>query len=320
MSEERHHWRPGATFTTLERRAEILQSARQYFAATRAMEVETPTLSRTAVSDVHLASIGAQVCNHTMWLHTSPEYAMKRLLAAGCGDIYQVARVYRDHEYGRYHNPEFTMIEWYRLNYDHHQLMDDVEALIGCMLPSRCVDRAERIGYEAAILLHAGVDPFTDNNETLIAALTRHAIDVPESIIRERDALLDLIMSTIVGPKLGHHGLLFVYDYPASQASLARIRGKVASRFEAYLDGMELANGFHELSDVNEQRTRFTTDNEQRHQRGLPINNIDEHFLSALTHGLPNCAGVALGFDRLLMCAIGAKHIDEVQAFSFKRI
>ncbi len=319
MSKPSDNWQPGATFATLERRAAMLQSARQYFSATRALEVETPAISRTAVSDVHLASVAVNVCGQPAWLHTSPEYAMKRLIAAGSGDIYQIVRVYRDGEVGRFHNPEFTMIEWYRLNYDHHQLMEDVEALIGCMLPSRCLDRAERMSYAEVMLMHAGVNAFDDSNEMLIAALTRHAIDIPASIVTERDALLDLIMSTIVGPKLGHEGLLFVYDYPASQAALARIRGKVASRFEAYLDGIELANGFHELSDVNEQRARFDADNEQRRQRGLPINMIDQHFLAALDHGLPDCSGVALGFDRLVMCAISAKHIDEVLAFSFDR-
>ena len=319
MTSPRYSWRPGATFTTLERRAAMLHSARQYFAATRALEVDTPSLSRTAVSDVHLASVQTQVCDRPAWLQTSPEYAMKRLLAAGCGDIYQIARVYRDNEQGRHHNPEFTMIEWYRLNFDHHQLMEDVETLIGCMLPSRCVDRAERITYEEAVMIHAGVNPFTDHTETLLAALARHAVHVPDSIVRDRDAILDLIMGTIVGPRLGHTGLMFVYDYPASQAALARIRGKVASRFEAYLDGMELANGFHELSDVNEQRARFAADNAQRQQRGLPVNIVDEYFLAALTDGLPDCAGVALGFDRLVMCAIGAKHIDEALAFSIGR-
>jgi lysyl-tRNA synthetase class 2 len=319
MSERSTHWRPGATFTTLERRAAMLRAARQYFAATRALEVETSTLSRAPVSDIHLASVHATVCGQSAWLHTSPEYAMKRLLSAGSGDIYQIARVYRDGEAGRYHNPEFTMIEWYRLNQDHHQLMEDVEALIGCMLPSRCVDRAERMTYEEVMRLFSGIRAFDDSSALLIEALKHHGIDVPQSIVDDRDALLDLIMSTIVGPRLGQDGLMFVYDYPASQAALARIRGNVASRFEAYLDGMEIANGFHELSDVNEQRARFAADNEQRRQRRLPVNVIDERFLAALDHGLPDCAGVALGFDRLVMCAVGAQHIDEVLAFSFER-
>jgi len=264
--------------------------------------------------------VQASVCQKAAWLHTSPEYAMKRLLAAGCGDIYQIGRVYRDNEQGRYHNPEFTMIEWYRLNYDHHQLMEGVEALIGCMLPSRCVDRAERLTYQEVMMMHAKIDALNTDCDTLIKALLRNNIEVPLSIVSDRDALLDLIMSTLVGPKLGITNLVFVYDYPASQASLARIRGNVASRFEAYLDGLEIANGFHELTDAREQRARFDADNAQRKQRSLPVNVVDEYFLAALAEGLPVCSGVALGFDRLVMCAIGAKHIDEVLTFSHQRV
>lgn len=312
-------WRPGASIATLELRARLLKAARQYFAATRTLEVETPSLSRTAVSDVHLASVATTVCGAPAWLHTSPEYPMKRLLAAGCGDIFQIARVYRDGEVGRYHNPEFTMIEWYRLNKDHQQLMDDVERLVGSLLPARCVDRAERITYRDAVQLHAGVDCFDDEPALLRAALARGGIDVPSGIDADRDALLDLIMASLVGPQLGRDQLTFVYDYPASQAALARIRGPVASRFEAYLDGLELANGFHELSDAVEQQQRFAADLQQRRQRGLPESVVDQRFVAALQAGLPDCAGVALGFDRLVMCAIQAQHIDAVLAFSFSR-
>jgi lysyl-tRNA synthetase class 2 len=170
------------------------------------------------------------------------------------------------------------------------------------------------------MMMYANIDALDADCDTLIKALLRNDIQVPMSIIADRDALLDLIMSTVVGPKLGMTNLLFVYDYPASQASLARIRGKVASRFEAYLDGLEIANGFHELTDVKEQRARFDADNAQRQQRGLPVNVVDEHFLAALAEGLPDCSGVAVGFDRLVMCAVGAKHIDEVLAFSHQRV
>ncbi len=308
-------WRPTARITTLQKRARMLRATRDYFAATRTLEVETPALSASAVSDVHLASIKAEVCGTPAYLHTSPEYAMKRLLAAGSGDIYQIAKVYRDGESGRLHNPEFTLIEWYRLGYDHHQLMDDVEQLIGCMLPSRCVDRGERLTYQEAMQLHAHVDALNDPLSMLIASLQNADIDVPTDIRTDRDALLDLIMAVMVGPKLGQQRLTFVYDYPASQAALARIRGTVASRFELYLDGIELANGFHELGNVEEQQARLTHDLAQRAQRSLPASPIDERFLAALTHGLPDCAGVAVGFDRVVMCAAGAEHIDEVLTF-----
>jgi lysyl-tRNA synthetase class 2 len=312
-------WRPSARLNVLEKRARLLRATRDYFAATRTLEVETPTLSAAAVTDVHLASVQAQVCGKPAYLHTSPEYAMKRLLAAGSGDIYQIARVYRDGESGRYHNPEFTMIEWYRINHDHHQLMDDVEQLIGCLIPARCVDRSERLSYQEAVQVHAHVDALNDPTAMLLGALQQSGIDAPAAIQQDRDALLDLIMAVIVGPKLGHQRLTFIYDYPASQASLARVRGNVASRFEMYLDGIELANGFHELSYADEQRNRFAQDLQQRRQRNLPAMPMDENFLAALAHGLPECAGVAVGFDRVMMCAISAEHINEVLAFAYER-
>jgi lysyl-tRNA synthetase class 2 len=298
----------------------MLRVAREYFAATNTLEVETPTLNRSGVSDVHLSSIRAVCGKETRYLHTSPEYAMKRLLAAGCGDIYQIARVYRDGESGRHHNPEFTLIEWYRVGIDHHALMTDVEQLIASLLPAhRSSDRAERISYREALQLHAGIDAFNDSTSVLSSALANAGIEVPRGLEEDRDACLDLVVSTLVGPKLGRERLTFIHDFPASQAALARVQGRIASRFEAYLDGIELANGFHELVDVREQRTRFEADNAERERRGLSPMSIDQGFLAALDHGLPECAGVALGFDRLVMCATGAKHIDEVLAFPFER-
>lgn len=313
-------WKPTASIATLEIRAAMLRAARDYFAATRALEVETPTLSASAVTDVHLASVAATACGRRQFLHTSPEYAMKRLLAAGCGDIWQIGRVYRDGESGRWHNPEFTLIEWYRVGVDHHSLMSDVERLISAMLPpSRHFDSAERLTYREAVQLHAGIDAFNDPTAVFIARLESAGIEVPGSVRDDRDACLDLIMSTLVGPQLGRERLSFIYDYPASQAALARVHGRIASRFEAYLDGIELANGFHELGAADEQRARFTADLQERERRQLPNMPMDEHLLAALQHGLPECSGVALGFDRLVMCAVGAQHIDEVLAFPFAR-
>jgi elongation factor P--(R)-beta-lysine ligase len=313
-------WKPTASIATLEVRASMLRAARDYFAATRALEVETPTLSSSAVTDIHIASVAALPFGQRHYLHTSPEYAMKRLLAAGCGDIWQICRVYRDGESGRWHNPEFTLIEWYRVGVDHHSLMSDVERLISAMLPpSRHFDSAERLTYREAVQLHSGIDAFDDPTAVLIARLESADIDVPNAVRGDRDACLDLIMSTLVGPQLGRERLTFVYDYPASQAALARVHGRVASRFEAYLEGIELANGFHELGIANEQRARFTADLEERAKRGLPGVPMDERFLASLEHGLPECAGVALGFDRLVMCALGAKHIDDVLTFPISR-
>jgi elongation factor P--(R)-beta-lysine ligase len=313
-------WQPTASLDTLAIRARMLRAARDYFAATKTLEVETPSLSNTAVTDVHLASIAAHANNTTRYLHTSPEYAMKRLLANGCSDTYQIARVYRDGEAGRFHNPEFTMIEWYRVGIDHHALMDDVEQLFACLLPAdRSSERAERLSYREAVQRHAAVDALDDPISALVKTLNRFEIDVPVGLEQDRDACLDLIMSTLVGPKLGLDRLCFIHDFPASQAALARTHGRVAARFEAYLNGIELANGFHELTNPKEQRKRFEQDNAQRQQRGLQPMPIDEHFLAALEHGLPDCAGVAVGFDRLVMCAVNAKHINEVIAFPFDR-
>ena len=313
-------WRPAASISTLEVRATMLRAAREYFVATRAVEVETPTLARAAVSDIHLQSIEARAVGQRRFLPTSPEYWMKRLLAAGSGDLWQICRAYRDGELGRMHNPEFTLIEWYRIGIDHHALMSDVERLIAAMLPSTLhIERCERLTYREAVQLHAGIDAFADAMPVLVARLESANIEVPKDVRSDRDACLDLIVATLVGPRLGHDRLTFVYDYPASQAALARVRGEVASRFEAYLNGIELANGFHELADAAEQRQRFESDLAKRKRRGLPGNPLDEAFLDALTHGLPECSGVALGFDRLVMCATGATHIDEVLAFPFGR-
>jgi lysyl-tRNA synthetase class 2 len=313
-------WKPTASTAILEIRATMLRAAREYFTATRALEVDTPTLSTAAVSDIHLAGVAATANGRGCYLHTSPEYAMKRLLAAGCGDIWQICKVYRDGESGRWHNPEFTMIEWYRLGIDHHALMSDVERLIGSVLPpSRPFDLSERLTYREAVQLHSGIDPFDDPDAVLIARLESAGVQVPASVRNDRDACLDLIMATLVGPQLGHDRLAFIYDYPASQAALAQIRGPVASRFEAYMSGLEIANGFHELGNAAEQRGRFERDLAERARRGLRSVPVDERFLAALEHGLPECAGVALGFDRLVMCATGAQHIDEVLAFPFNR-
>jgi lysyl-tRNA synthetase class 2 len=298
-------WHPTASVATLEVRAAMLRATREYFAATRTLEVETPILSAAAVTDVHIASVPATATQRRGFLQTSPEYAMKRLLAAGCG---------------RWHNPEFTMIEWYRVGYDHHSLMSDVERLMSAVLPaSRLFDRAERLTYREAMQLHAGVDVFHDSTPMLVARLQSAGSEIPHDLQQDRDACLDLIMGTLVGPQLGLDRLTFIYDYPASQAALARVQGPIASRFEAYLDGIELCNGFHELGDAQEQRARFESDVAQRGRRGLPAVPIDENFLAALEHGLPECSGVALGFDRLVMCAVGARHIDEVLAFPFDR-
>ncbi len=324
------NWRPSATLETLRLRARLLTQIRAFFIAREVLEVETPVLSRAAGTELHLHSFTTRYSGPSappdgrLYLHTSPEYPMKRLLAAGSGSIYQISKVFRDGEAGRRHNPEFTLLEWYRTGFDHLHLMDEVEALVVSVLQERLSLReTQRLSYREAFLRHAGIDPHAADTAALAACAHRHGITVPAGMENADRALwLDLLMTHVVDAQLGRDCLCFIYDYPADQASLARIRPgapALAERFELYVQGVELANGFHELADSAEQRRRFQQDNVARQARGLPVLPIDEHLLAALAHGLPDCAGVALGFDRLLMLAADARAIQDVIAFPVDR-
>jgi lysyl-tRNA synthetase class 2 len=315
------HWQPGASRSVLELRARLAAAVREFFAARGVLEVETPLLAQAGVSDVHLGSLTTRIAGRpaAYYLQTSPEYAMKRLLAAGSGDIYQLCKAFRDGEAGRQHNPEFTLLEWYRLGFDHHQLMDEVEALLTRLLGARLHAPAERLSYREAFLRELGIDPHTAPLEAL-AALAGARLGAPADLAAEgRDALLDLLMGALVGPALGAGRISFVHEYPASQAALARLlpgTPAVAARFEAYVGGLELCNGFHELADPAEQRARFRRDLEARAARGLPAVPIDERLLAALGAGLPDVAGVAVGFDRIVMLAAGVGDIAAAMAFT----
>jgi lysyl-tRNA synthetase class 2 len=315
-------WRPSASIETLRVRALVLRRAREYFSRTGALEVETPVVVRAAVTDLHLESL--EVCRAdgggAGFLHTSPEYAMKRLLSAGAPDIYQICHVFREGERGRLHNPEFTMIEWYRLGIDHHALMTDVERLLRCLLEGLSSPAAsQRLTYRAAFQASLGIDPIDDPVEALADALATHGADLPSGFTLDRDALCDLGLSLYVAPSFPADRFTFLYDFPASQAALARIDGPVAARFEAFWGGIELANGFDELADAAEQAARFAADAAARSRTGRPRREPDAAFLAALAAGMPRCAGVALGFDRVVMIATGARHIDEVVAFPAER-
>jgi lysyl-tRNA synthetase class 2 len=315
-------WAPTASLETLRLRARMLERVRAHFAATGALEVETPVMVQAGVTDVHLESLEVRRADGSRagYLHTSPEYAMKRLLAAGAPDVYQVCRVFREGERGRRHNPEFTMVEWYRLGVDHHALMDDVERLLRALVePSRPVGTTRRITYSDAFREALGLDPLAVDTGVLLAALRGGGLDVPESVATERDSLLDLAMATLVAARFPTDGITFVHDFPASQAALAQIRGPVASRFEAFWGELELANGFHELGDATEQSCRFEADRAERARRGQPDREPDQRFIAGLAAGLPPCAGVALGFDRVVMIATSARSIDEVIAFPVER-
>jgi elongation factor P--(R)-beta-lysine ligase len=312
-------WRPTASLEALQTRARMLSSARDFFAERGVMEVETPILSAAAVSDAQLESLRTRIAGlpQEFYLHTSPEYAMKRLLAAGSGDIYQICKVFRDGESGRWHNPEFTMLEWYRTGLDDGALMDEIERLLKRLVTRKPLRAAERLSYCAALERHAGVNAHRSSDEELAAAAARHGI-VCEATL-DRDGKLDLLMGLIVGPKLGWERPCFVCDYPASQAALARLKPglpAVAARFELYMDGVELANGFHELQSVSEQRARFERDLTLRRRRGQTQSPLDEKFLAALQSGLPDCAGVALGFDRLVAIELQADRLGKAMAFT----
>jgi lysyl-tRNA synthetase class 2 len=324
-------WRPSASRARLAERAALLARTREFFAARGVLEVDTPLLVNAPVSDVHIHCASVQLAPAPaaapqpavaaqLFLHASPEYAMKRLLAAGSGDIYQVCHVVRARESGRLHNPEFTLIEWYRLGFSLEALMEEVEALVRELLGRVSAQRSsERISYRDAFARELGLDPFSAPAAALAQAAQPLGFAGADA---DRDGWLELLMGSLVGPRLGRKALTFVHGYPATQAALARLdprEPRTARRFELYCDGIELANGFHELAAPNEQRARFERDNAQRRRLGLPVSPPDERLLAALACGFPDCAGVALGFDRTLMLATGATHIDEVLAFPTAR-
>jgi elongation factor P--(R)-beta-lysine ligase len=316
-------WRPTADRQALVKRARLVARTRAFFERRGVLEVETPILSPAGVSDPQIESLMTRVAGMPgrFFLSTSPEFPMKRLLAAGSGDIYQLCKVFRDGERGRWHNPEFTLLEWYRLGFDDAALMTEVDALLGELLaPERPLEAAERASYAEVMRRHAGVDPHAASDEELERAAVDHGVAVGTAL--DRDAKLDLLMGLVVGPKLGRGRPCFVCDYPVSQASLARLKPgfpPVAARFELYLDGIELANGFHELSHAREQRDRFVRDLEMRRARGQIEPPMDEKLLAALEAGLPDCAGVALGFDRLVALALGAARLSQAMAFPIDR-
>ncbi|OSN03470.1 poxB regulator PoxA [Lonsdalea britannica] len=318
-------WQPSAPIANLLKRAEIMNEIRRFFSDRGVLEVETPAMSQATVTDVHLVPFDTQYVGPgaadglKLYLMTSPEYHMKRLLAAGSGPIYQLGRSFRNEESGRYHNPEFTMLEWYRPHYDMYRLMNEVDDLLQQVL--EC-ESAEMLTYQQAFQRHLDVDPLSaDKAQLREVAETLGVGDVAHQE-EDRDTLLQLLFAVGVEVNIGREKPAFVYHFPATQASLAEISTedhRVAERFEVYFKGIELANGFRELTDSAEQRQRFEQDNRKRAARGLPVQPIDENLLDALTAGIPDCAGVALGVDRLIMLALKAKSISEVIAFPVDR-
>ncbi|QTF91728.1 EF-P lysine aminoacylase EpmA [Halomonas sp. BM-2019] len=323
-------WRPTATIETLRERARMLAEVRDFFAERGVLEVETPVLGHGGSTDLHLASLSAQATTpagrERLWLQTSPEFHMKRLLAAGSGPIFQLARSFRDGEVGGRHNLEFTLLEWYRPGFSLDELIEETTALVRTVLGRELGDEAVpllRRRYRELFRDFLAIDPFT----APLGELRRLAAEKGGLAMDEapRDDCLDLLISLVIEPQLGREGIEVVVDYPASQAALARRHRDpedgqwVASRFELYLAGLELANGYDELTDAAEQAARFDEDNAARRAAGLPEVDIDRRLVAALAHGMPEGSGVALGIDRLLQLALGKASVAEVMAFATPR-
>ena len=316
-------WRPTANLAALRQRAQLLETTRAFFRTRRVLEVETPVASGATVTDVQIESLQL-AGSPPRWLQTSPEFPMKRLLAAGSGDIYQICRVFRAGEQGRLHNPEFTMVEWYRLGMDLPAIMAETGALAATLLAAGGRENlpVESLSYADAFQQQLGCDPLSARQEVLAELALTHGL-APSSVAGStRDVLLDFLVATRVGPRLGNGRLTCLHHFPASQAALAQLDGadpRTALRFELYAEGVELANGYVELADSVEQQRRFTADLAERRRCGRKEPAMDERLLAALAHGLPACAGVAMGFDRVAMLALGASSIAEVIAFPWER-
>ena len=316
-------WQPSAAISSLHSRAQVLQKIRQFFADRHVLEVETPLLCQHSVTDINLEPITANysMANETTlrYLQTSPEFAMKRLLAAGSGCIYQIAKAFRADDLGKKHNPEFSLLEWYRIGFDHWQLMDEIDLLSQSCFGFKA---AEKISYRQLLLNESGLDvllsPVTEIQDYLSSSMDVSGLDG-----MSRDDWLDLLFSTQIEPNIGHDQPLIVFGYPKSQAALARTfeyeGEEVAARFELFVKGVEMANGYWELTDVEEQQRRFLEDNRLRRSLNKAERSIDSFLMEAMNCGLPDCAGVAMGIDRMLMVALGLEGVKDTLSFDWGR-
>ncbi|AOE49287.1 EF-P lysine aminoacylase EpmA [Kangiella sediminilitoris] len=316
-------WKSSASIKTLKARAELLSLIRQFFSTRDIFEVETPLLCRHGVTDRYMKSFKVEgFAGGDGFLQTSPEYAMKRLLASGSGSIYQICKSFRQDELGERHNPEFTMLEWYCVDFDHWQLMGQVFELLEELAKAQGMQLKRRnLSYREAFLQYLKLDPFAISHDELSSVAHNKLGDLPPGL--ERDDMLALLFEAHIEPFIGLEGeVCFITDYPASQAALARLDSEnpeVCCRFEVYWEGVELANGFYELSDPEEQLNRFEKDNKLRKlDRQTPMA-IDQHLIDALKHGLPMCSGVALGLDRLFMILLRKAQLQDVLTFPVNR-
>ena len=323
-------WQPSASLETLQVRARLLKDIRHYFEVHSVMEVETPMLSSAATVDVFIESFqvsyepsgGGE--RKPCYLHTSPEFAMKRLLAAGSGDIYSLAKVFRNGEAGGRHNPEFTLLEYYRLGMDQQSLMNDITALLSSVSSFR---EMKRVSYGEVFQEYADINPHSATQQELMQLVQTH-VD-PLLCGLDRNDCLDLLFTALIEPNLGKDDNdalngVYVYDYPASMSALSKVTvdnsgNTVAGRFELFIKGVEVANGYHELTDAQEQRARFEQEQDKRRDKGFCVYPYDQNLVQALDNGMPDCAGVAIGIDRLLMLMLGKSKIADVIAFDFNR-
>jgi lysyl-tRNA synthetase class 2 len=312
-----------------KRRSTIITQIRCFFQMKNVVEVETPSLSLGTVTDPFLDAFTSKYnylsdsdvnASTELYMQTSPEFHMKRLLASGYQCIYQICKAFRHEDYGQHHNPEFTILEWYRLDYDQHNLIAEVNELLSLVLGTKTCDKTT---YQDLFLKSINVDPLSTNFEELYDVILQHdkgAEWLFES--QDCDLLLQFIFSEIIEPTVGKQVPCFVYNFPIEQASLAKVcpsDNRIAQRFECYFKGLELANGFNELTDVDIQELRFLEDNQKRKQLGLPVRDIDKNFINALNSGLPKCSGVALGIDRLIMIALDKSSIENVISFPIEK-
>jgi len=313
----------------VKRRSTVLTKIRQFFEMKGVVEVETPSLSLGTVTDPFLDAFTSQYnylsdsnvsASTQLYMQTSPEFHMKRLLASGYQCIYQICKAFRHEDFGNHHNPEFTILEWYRLGFDQHSLISEVNELLSTVLGTSAF---EKITYQDLFIKTVNLDPLLTDFEELYDVILKHQKEA-EWLFESQDCdlLLQFIFSEIIEVNIGKTVPCFVYNFPIEQASLAKVcpsDSRIAQRFECYFKGLELANGFNELTDVDIQQERFVQDNRKRKQLGLPERDIDKNFIDALNLGLPQCSGVALGVDRLIMIALDKSSIEDVITFSIEK-
>ncbi|VFP79898.1 Elongation factor P--(R)-beta-lysine ligase [Candidatus Erwinia haradaeae] len=317
-------WHPSASIINILKRATIISNIRRFFSDRNIPEIETPILTQSTVTDPNISSFQTffsqpgqkENTGLKLYLNTSPEYHMKRLLSAGSGPIYQLCHSFRNQEKGRYHNPEFTMLEWYQPKYNMYHLMNEVNEFLQYILQCQSADF---FSYQEVFLRYLNIDPLSANNYQLRNTANKLGVSNIAQNEEDRDLILQLLFVTGIETKINQKKPTFIYHFPRTQAGLAKINQydhRISERFEVYFNGIELANGFHELTDSNEQLYRFKKDNDKRNASGLPKQPIDTYLLDALNHGMPDSSGVALGVDRLVMLALKKDQISDVMTFT----